>query len=488
LKQKKLAAGTLLILVSFFLTVGAAGISRWQQVNSNGFGSPNADEISAVEAFGGHLYAGTSNVTDGMRIFRSQDAQTWIPVTDPGFGLPHDTAPAAALDLVVFNGRLYASTGRGDGPGQIWRTLNGVNWAPVVIAGFGDPDTVNITALVTYNGMIYAGATNLINGAQIWRSYTGDSNSWSQVGPSIPGTVVATVAKFAVFDGALYAAVESDAPAQIWRSYGGDWTTIIDDGFGDSNTTATGDMAEFGDYLYVGAGNLDDGGQLWRSNNGTLWEQVIDPGFGDPNNTKVEAVFVFQNDLYASVRNAATGIEVWRTTDGATWEQTNDDGFGDSNNTGTNGSNASAEYLGYLHVGTANVTDGGELWQMTAAALYDFYLSPDDSQAGLPGTTVTYMLAITNSGNVTDSYSLVVTDNVWVTMLSASSIALLPGTTGSFSVSVAIPPSALATESDTAIVTATSQGDNTVNDIAVLTTECIELGGKIFLPLILRFP
>ena len=348
----------------------AQGVPGWQQVNSNGFGVQQAGEVSAVEAFNGYLYAGTSNATDGARIFRSQDGATWTPVTQPGFGISHDIAPPSILDLTVFNGRLYASTGRGDGPGQIWRALDGVNWAPMVIHGFGDPDTVDVTALAVFNGFIYAGAHNLISGAQIWRSFSGDSNTWTQVAPTAPGTGATRVTGFAVFNGALYAAVESGAPAQIWRSSGGDWTTLVSNGFGNSLTTSTGGMAEFAGYLYVGAGNAADGAQLWRTNDGASWEQAITPGFGDPNNQKVEMVFVFQNHLYVSVKNVATGIELWRSTDGALWEQANQDGFGDSNNSSSNWGNATAEFLGALYVGTSNVVDGGELWRMRQQRIY----------------------------------------------------------------------------------------------------------------------
>jgi hypothetical protein len=318
---------------------------------------------SALEAFNGHLYAATSNSTDGARIFRSQDGVTWTPVTQPGFGNTHDIAPPAILDLTVFNGYLYVSTGRGNAS-QIWRTLNGVIWAPMDVTGFNDPDNVDITALAGYGGKLYAGVTNQVSGAQIWSSYTGDNNSWTQVAPAVPGTAPASITGLAVFDGALYAAVESDAPAQIWRSYGGAWETIVSDGFGSSDTALTGGMAVFAGYLYVGAGNTASGAQLWRTNDGTNWGQVITPAFGDANNQKVEMVFVFQNQLYVSVKNALTGIELWRSTDGTLWERANLDGFGDSNNSGTNWSNATADFLGQLYVGTSNVADGGELWRM----------------------------------------------------------------------------------------------------------------------------
>jgi hypothetical protein len=58
-----------------------------------------------------------------------------------------------------------------------------------------------------------------------------------------------------------------------------------------------------------------------------------------------------------------TGIQLWRSTDGTLWERANQDGFGDSHNSGSNGSNATADFLGDLYVGTSNVVDGGELWR-----------------------------------------------------------------------------------------------------------------------------
>jgi hypothetical protein len=347
-------------------------------VNSNGFGDPQELEVSALEAFNGYLYAGTQNLVapgpvpifDGGRIFRSPDGVTWTPVTQPGFSNPHDSAAPAILDFVVFGGRLYASTGRGGNPGQIWRASNGVSWAPMVSSGFGDPDIHDIASLAVYNGMVYAGASSQVSGARIFRSSSGDSNTWNPVTPAAPTMAGAGVTGFAVFDGALWATVESEAPVQIWRSSGSAWTSVMSNGFGDSNTNTTGGMAVFGGYLYVGVGNTVNGAQLWRTNNGASWEPMITPGFGDPNNQKVEMVFVFQNQLYASVKNGVTGIELWRSADGTVWEQSNQDGFGDSNNSGTNWSNATADFQSHLYVGTSNVVDGGELWRMLQQYTY----------------------------------------------------------------------------------------------------------------------
>ena len=347
----------------------AQAVPGWQQVNSNGFGDPQVGEVSAVETFNGYLYAGTHNPSDpaqlfdGAQILRSPGGTAWTPVTQPGFGSSHDTRPPAILDLTIFKGYLYASTGRGNAA-QIWRSADGVNWGRVVNAGFGDPDIVELTVMTEYGGWLYVGASKQDSEAQIWRTSTGDGtlSSWTQVAL---GADPAMVTGMVEFDGRLYAAVQSetDSPAQIWRSYGGPWTTIVSDGFGDSSTTLTGGMAVFGGYLYVGAGNTEVGAQLWRSNDGENWSQAITPAFGDANNLKVEMVSVFQNQLYVSVKNEATGIEIWRSTNGTTWEQVNLDGFEDKNNTSSNFSNTSAGFLGQLYVGTSNGLDGGELWR-----------------------------------------------------------------------------------------------------------------------------
>ncbi len=466
-------------------------VPDWVQVNSNGFGDVNAGEVSALETFNGHLYAGTHNPVNDARIFRSSDGTTWTAVIDPGFGSAHDTAPRAILDMTVFKGYLYASTGRGNAS-QIWRTSSGLFWGQVVTAGFGDPDTVEFTAMTVYDHgydqAIYVGATNQINGAQIWRSFSGDSNSWTQVAPTVAGTAVSSVTGFAAFDGGLYAAVafESDAPAQIWRSYGGDWTTIVDDGFGNSNTTMTGGMAVFNGYLYVGAGNTASGAQLWRTNDGTTWTQAITPAFGDANNVNVEMVSVFQNQLYVSVKNSVTGIEIWRSADGSVWEQVNVDGFGDVDNTGSNMSNATAVFLNQLYVGTVNVADGGELWQMQDP--YGVDLSPDDALSGMAGQDVTYTLQITNTGSLTDTFDLEITGNSWVTAVSTPTITLNPGVSDTISVTVTIPANALNNATDMVTITATSQGDNEVKGSAILTTNCINLVPMAYLPLILRMP
>ena len=490
---------------SLSLPALAPDVPGWQQVNSNGFGDQDAGEVTALETFNGYLYAGTHNpidpepLYDGAGIFRSPDGVNWTSVIDPGFGNTHDIAPPAILDFIVFNNRLYASTGRGNAS-QIWRTLNGVIWAPMDVTGFSDPDNVDLTALVEYGGKIYAGVTNQVTGAQIWSSFTGDNNTWTRVAPAVLGTEPSTITGFAVFDGGLHAAVEfeSDTPAQIWRSYGGGWTTIVNDGFGDSDTIATGGMAEFGGYLYVGAGNDVVGAQLWRTNDGTSWAQAITPSFGDPNNQKVDMVYVFQNQLYVSVKNTLTGIEIWRSTDGTLWEQANQDGFGDSHNASSNWSNASTDFLGQLYVGTANTIDGGELWRMDQHGANLALSKVDALDPVTLGDPIHYTLSVSNAGPET-ALNVILTDDLPV---GVSYVSATPnqGTCGelsgvvtcnlgdlpngaSLNVEIVVTSLTVGVKTNQASVTADTPDPNLVNNGA---NENTSIGLKIYLPAIFR--
>jgi hypothetical protein len=170
------------------------------------------------------------------------------------------------------------------------------------------------------------------------------------------------VTGFAVFQGALYAAVEG--ATQVWRSTDGSgWDIAIPDGFGDSNNEGSGGFAEFGGYLYLGTRNNVTGAQLWRTSDGTAWEQVIGDGFGDSANQKVEMLVVFAGKLYAEVNNAETGLKILRSSDGLLWEQINPDGFGDSNNVATLWNSATVKLQSFLYLGTWNSANGGEIWR-----------------------------------------------------------------------------------------------------------------------------
>ncbi len=105
--------------------------------------------------------------------------------------------------------------------------------------------------------------------------------------------------------------------------------------------------------------------------------------------------------------------------------------------------------------------------------VYGVDLSGDQADEGPVGTTVSYNMVVTNTGNAPDSFALTV-DSVWDASLSATSTGVLnPGESFNFTVEVDIPADADDGDSDVATVTATSDGDDSVSDSATLTTTAV---------------
>ena len=92
------------------------------------------------------------------------------------------------------------------------------------------------------------------------------------------------------------------------------------------------------------------------------------------------------------------------------------------------------------------------------------------SQSGVPGTNITYTLAVTNTGNMNDAYTVTVSGNTFATNAPTNIGPLAPGASTTFDVAVTIPLTATNGMSDTAVVTLTSQGDNVTSATSTLTT------------------
>ena len=89
-------------------------------------------------------------------------------------------------------------------------------------------------------------------------------------------------------------------------------------------------------------------------------------------------------------------------------------------------------------------------------------------QSGLPGANLSYTVTVTNTGNATDNYALVASDDAgWSPTISPSSLVLPAGENGIATLSVTVPTDAIGGTSDNITVTATSNenalasGENT---------------------------
>ena len=192
---------------------------------------------------------------------------------------------------------------------------------------------------------------------------------WRQMNENGFGNSANTsVLSLEVFDGQLYAGASNWTDGgQVWRTTDGTaWTAVSEIGFGSAYTaTNTGliDMIEFDGQLYVSTGWGNAGGQIWRSSNGANWTQVEGAGFGDPYNIAIAAFGIFSDTLYVTT-HSSSGLEIWRSNTGnsSDWSRVVDNGNGDGDN---QISTSLMEFDGYLYAAIENETDGAEIWRTT---------------------------------------------------------------------------------------------------------------------------
>jgi len=100
-----------------------------------------------------------------------------------------------------------------------------------------------------------------------------------------------------------------------------------------------------------------------------------------------------------------------------------------------------------------------------------------------PGTRLTYVLPVRNTGSVSDTFLISLTGQTWNTTASAS-LALPSGEQGLVWVMVDVPPNASEATMDTVTLTLTSQNDPEVTEWVTLMTTAHNLPNKIYLPLL----
>ncbi len=358
----------------------------WFQRNASGFGTKDNAAVSALEFFGGQLYAGTTNDL-GAQLWRTSDGDTWSlipwPSTFSSYG------HGVLFDMIVFNGQLYA--GNGAWPvlgttGEIWRTADGTKWERMAGAWEKNSNNAGVTNFATFGGGLYITTYNPNEGIEVYRSFSGNSDDWTRVASASFGlkTAYPIATGLTAFKDALYVALEGYAGGpgmRVLRTFDGvTWVTANLPGFGNTDNYGAGGFAVHNGYLYVGTRNDVTGGQIWRTADGANWEQVGTSGFGSPLNYKIEGLVSAQGTLFAFSRNDATGTQVWSSVTGTSWQPSNTPGFGSVHNKAVAlWSNGSGALANQLFLGTFNQEVGGQVWSTTPPVV-----APLDKKIFLP--------------------------------------------------------------------------------------------------------
>jgi len=105
--------------------------------------------------------------------------------------------------------------------------------------------------------------------------------------------------------------------------------------------------------------------------------------------------------------------------------------------------------------------------------------------AAVPGSAVTYTLTLTNTGNISDTYDVLLSGNTFTVTAPASLGPLNANVGANFVVIVTVPLTATSGSTDSVTVTARSRGDTSQIAIVTLTTQAVA-SAKLYLPLITK--
>ena len=289
--------------------------------------------------------------------------------------------------------------------GRIQKFARGVpSWTQVNINGFGNSSSSGVISLTSFNNQLYGGTFNPKSGthAEVWRLGSG---GWSNVSTNGFGdSMNAGIDDLMVFNGNLYASTWNEEfvnnttqGGQVWRSGNGtSWNQVVTSGFGDPTNGEIFRMAVFNSQIYASTWSYTNthGSGIWRSSTGNSgdWTPAASNGFGDVNNQSIVSFESYGSYLYAGTYNTSTGGEVWRTNNGTTWNQVNSNGFGDTNGIVP----ALAAFNGYLFASTAHYTGGGaQVWRCVLCDGSDWSKVVDNG-FGNPNTNNISALAVMN--------------------------------------------------------------------------------------------
>lgn len=312
--------GELIIPASPALDLGDSDltISAWIQTEDN-VDSPIGDILSRYDSGARRGLIFGVKTSAGVTFSQANDRHLQFGIDDDresswdSAGRPGGSGTLLAFALTEHDGELYAGTcrpGESDS-GRVYRYLGETEWADC-----GAPDQSNaVTALAVFQGKLYAGtgryrvagsslpeSPNDAAGGRVFR-YEGGT-TWTDCG-ALPETIA--VSGLTVFQGKLYAG-SLYAPAGFFRYDGGEtWTALETPGGARVEAITT-----FDGRLYASS---YDKGHVFRFD-GQRWEDL--GPLGDPKiNTQTYSFAVYEGKLH--VGTWASG-RVYRLGEDGAWE------------------------------------------------------------------------------------------------------------------------------------------------------------------------
>ncbi len=234
--------------------------------------------FSVMTVFDGKLYVGDigkgktdTTPPEGESIWRSANgssgAANWEEMATGGKGNTNNTGFGGFGE---FNGRLYASIYNETDGMEIWRMNEaGTAWDTVESGGLGDARTYDPGSFAVFNNELYLGARNEETGAKLWKTGSGNSGTWYMItGDGFNNAANVKIESLFPFNGRMYAVTGNQEGVEVFvTDDGGDWQPYMTGGFGDlfnNGTLWSSATTVFNGSLYIGTWNGAKGGQIWQ--------------------------------------------------------------------------------------------------------------------------------------------------------------------------------------------------------------------------------
>ncbi len=283
----------------------------------------------------------------------------WEQICENGFGNLNNYA---AFSVAEYEGTIYVGTYNISQGCEIWR-FDGPStsdWTKVSLNGFGNSQNQIPYSMAVYQDKLYVGArNNSANGFEIWY-YNGATWSFVTNAISLGDGDLKIPASMLVFDGKLILGTGNswaNNHAKIFSFDGTNWAQINTASFGDSQNRQCRSLCEYDGKLYAGTYNNQGGGQVWEYTGPTVtdWTAVATNGFGEgKNHQDTRSLCAYDGKLYAGTANTTDGCQIWETGNGVDWVR---------NDPGTNlyfdATRVMIEYGTNLFVGTGNALGAG---------------------------------------------------------------------------------------------------------------------------------
>lgn len=338
------------------------------EVNTPGFGdSANTSSrlirmTPRIGAEDAALYVVTTN-ENGIQLWKSTTnvAREWEQVSNAA--LTEDSTNVSVVDVAIMDSKLYVLVNSSDGF-EVWQWSEDSDWTNV----YEQHGSNTVASMMKKAGdKLYVGEYSTSTGlAQLYAST--DGSTWSTVGDAglSADSQVARVNDVAEFKGDFYA-FTSDGRVLRSTDSGSTYSVVYTSSLSGADFLVA---RKHNGILYFG-GSSDSGALLMATSNGSDFTTVTEDGFGNTQNTAVTEIKEKHGRVQAYMENGS-GFEMYRMThvrDNATWELWIDAGANDADNTAVADV---VSYHGHRYISTKNSTDGTEviLYQFRAPRVH----------------------------------------------------------------------------------------------------------------------